>query len=372
VSRSRGIPEPALRRILDSVALLTPEEALRERLADRIAYGDEVTALLKRLSGARGEDARIREVSVAEYAEAMGVSGEGDGEKKIAVVYAVGTIMPGRSRSDPNPILADRTLGSESFSQAMREARESDRVAAVVVRIDSPGGSAAASEEMWRQVELTTREKPVYVSMGGTAASGGYYLAAAADTILADRATLTGSIGVFSIRFSMKELLEKKLGIATQTVTSNPHADMLSPARPFTDRERTILGRHTDSTYGRFLEVVAEGRSRSLEHVRSVAEGRVWTGAAARAQGLVDIIGGLDAAIDLAAVRVGRSRESLGLRVLPRPRTFFEQIDDLLDEGAVKVAAGRGEKWEMAAETALGVIDRLSGPQAWMPGIRVE
>ena len=327
VSESRSVPRPTLERHIADQPLFTTRDGLEAGLFDALLFEDEIETLLKARFGVAPED-DLRAVDGAAYvrvpAADAGLATGDEGE--VAVVYAVGAIMPGKSGTNPNPMMGGVNLGASDFAEDMREVRERDRVKAVVLRIDSPGGFAPAADAMWREIKRTAAVKPVIVSMGGMAASGGYWIAAAADTIVADPLTLTGSIGVFSLFFDIGGLFENKLGITFDAVRTGPYADMFSGLRPFTERERSLFQASTDNTYQVFLQKVADSRGLSIEAVNEVAQGRVWTGQAALEHGLVDLLGGLGIAIDLAAERGGLEEGTYQLRMLPRPKTFFEEL----------------------------------------------
>ena len=217
-------------------------------------------------------------------------------------------------------------LGTSTFAKAIREARESESVKAVVLRVNSPGGFAPAADAMLREIELTAARKPLVVSMGDMAASGGYWISMAADTIVATPLTITGSIGVFSLFFNAGDFFADKLGITFDHVSTSPYADMFSGVQPLSAGERALLEELTDETYTKFLELVSDGRGLSLEAVREVAKGRVWLGMDAMSRGLVDVTGDLDTAVAIAAELAGLEPESYRIRALPRPRTFLQRL----------------------------------------------
>lgn len=331
VTGARKLSPTKVQEIVEAYPMLNPSEAYSLGLVDAVLYADEVTAMLKRRLGDTA--GRLRSVDLDEY-----VDGSDDAGSQVAIVYAVGTITRGPANS--SPIFGGEMLTSERFVEAMRTARESGRVKAVVLRINSPGGDADASEAMWREVSLTAAQKPVVVSMGGVAASGGYYIAAPAHVIMADPTTVTGSIGAFGMRFNMEEFFEKTIGINTQVFKTGPSADLFNPARPLTDLERSFLERTIDSTYRRFLAVVAEGRHMTTGRADSVGQGRVWTGMEAQKRGLVDMLGGLDSAIQVAATRAKLERGDYGVRVLPKRKEFVEMLAEAFGKNASLLAGG--------------------------------
>jgi len=336
VRESRGITDQQIDEALSSRPILTAWEALERKFIDAVMYRDEVLDLFRSRTGKQGDDDPPT-VELKDYTVPTGDAAE----PKIAVVYAVGSIGSGESRYDPSPLFGGQTVGSATFREAMRDAREDDDVKAVVLRIDSPGGSASASEEMWREIVLTSKVKPVIASMAGVAASGGYYIAAAADTILAEPTTITGSIGVFGMWFNMEHFLEDKIGINTQVVASGPYADMYSAVRPATNQERAFIEAQIDSTYRTFKSVVAEGRKLSMDSVAAIAEGRIWTGGQAVSLGLVDMLGGFERAVDVAAGRAGLQDGSYSLRILPRQKDFMETLMEAFNSRASMFLSAR-------------------------------
>ncbi|MCL2561405.1 MAG: signal peptide peptidase SppA [Rikenellaceae bacterium] len=322
IAQARGIAPQTLSMLADNLRLETAEDALEYGFVDAVLYEDQVEALISRLASGGGvgwidrESERIvqREtgdeeeagqpyrngtpqfVGLADYIAALEARGRvGAHKNEIAVIYVDGDIVDGKSR--------EGSVGSATVTEKLAKARRDKNVKGVVVRINSPGGSARASDVMWREMELLRREKPVVVSMGGYAASGGYYVAAPADIILASRSTLTGSIGVFGLALNAGEALRKHTGITTDVVRTNEYADIGSPFRPMRSAERNHIQRAVERVYDTFVGHVAAGRNLSVERVGELAEGRVWTGAQAVENGLVDGIGGLRAAIELCADR---------------------------------------------------------------------
>lgn len=325
VAVGRRLPVDHIDRILDSVVVLRSEDALREKLIDVVAYDDEFdSAMRKRLN--LDSTSRVPYVDLKKYMNEREEEAT-LGTHQVAIVYAVGAIVDGESGYDPDPLFGGGgVVGSETFAEAMQEARASEAVRCVVVRIESPGGMMTASDVMWREIKLTTHVKPVIVSMGNIATSGGYYIAAAADSIVADSGTLTGSIGVFGLFLNTSELMRETLGIGLDVVRTNPHADFMSGSRDMTASERAILQRMVDSSYSRFLDVVAQARTMPRDSVHARAQGRVWTGAQAHEIGLVDELGGFDRALTIARQRAGIPETDVSYRLLPRPRGFLDRF----------------------------------------------
>jgi protease-4 len=233
----------------------------------------------------------LNSVAIADYA-IVANDEKSSSSNRIAVIYAVGEIMSGEGN--------DETIGSERISRAIRKARTDKKIKAVVLRVNSPGGSALASDVIWREVELTKKVKPIMVSMGDVAASGGYYIACNADSIFAQPNTITGSIGVFGIIPNMKKFFNNKLGITFDGVQTGKYAD-ISITRPLQEDEKMILQQEINQIYKTFTQKVANGRRKSVAYVDSIGQGRVWTGEQALKNGLVDRLGNIDDAIRSAA-----------------------------------------------------------------------
>lgn len=336
VTEYRSMDAASLRALLQRQAITTAREAYDTGLIDGLYYGDQVEARIAERIGLDA-DASLRTISFANYrnvsSEEVGLMVNEDAGE-IAIVYADGTINTGTSGINPNPLFGGQMIGAETFIDAMESARTRSSVKAVVVRINSPGGFAPAADAMLRAVELTQAEKPVIVSMGSMAASGGYWMAATADTIVANPMTLTGSIGVFSVFFDVGDMFSEKLGITYDDVQSTPFADMYSGLRPLSERERTQLAASNEQTYQHFLKLVAEGRGMTTDEVDAIAQGRVWSGQDALAVGLVDVLGGLDTAVRIAAEKADMGEGPWRTRILPRPKTTLEQLTETLQARA--------------------------------------
>ena len=316
IADGRRKPEDEVRALIDR-GPFQPEEALRVGLVDDLAYEDELEDVADVTLDAQ--------IEVENYArvtwEALGVSRRA----RIAVVNAVGTMVSGESGFDP---INGPVLGSDSLVEQIREARGSG-AKALVLRIDSPGGSSVASDVIWREL-MITKDKglPVIVSMSDLAASGGYYMAAAGDVIVAQPGTLTGSIGVYTGKFVTGGTFEK-LGANIETVKQGKFADMYSPDRPFTQEERTKVLESMQATYDHFVERVADARQMTPEKVDQIGQGRVWTGRQAREVGLVDELGGLMAAVAVAKQRAKiPAEEEVQLDIYPRTRSFYEVLSN--------------------------------------------
>jgi protease-4 len=256
----------------------------------------------------------------------------------IAVYYAYGEI-------DSTPS-TDEGINSKKVIRDLRKLREDEAVKAVVLRVNSPGGSAFGSEQIWREVLLLKAEKPVIVSMGDYAASGGYYISCAADCIVADPTTLTGSIGIFGMFPMLENLLTDKLDLHFETVKTNRYADMGDMTRPFNDAERAALQKYINNGYKLFVQRCADGRGMSVEAIEKIAEGRVWTGATAKELGLVDELGGLDKAIEIAAQKSGI--EAYSIIHHPSQESFFDSLLEPIKEDYIQgqMAETMGEYYE--------------------------
>ncbi|MEL6444219.1 MAG: signal peptide peptidase SppA [Bacteroidota bacterium] len=324
VSEGRGLAPQEVETLIDGGRVLAATDAAEVGLLDALWYEDElVEHLAARLGLADDDD--LPTVSLSDYVQTSpsqaGLDFEDDA--RIAVVYASGTILNGDSGSD---VVMGPVLGADTFIEAIDDALTDPKVAALVVRIDSPGGDATAADAMWRAVVNAKAEVPVVASMAGVAASGGYYIAAPADTIVADPLTITGSIGVFSILFDASDFLESRLFLDTDTVLTAPFADLYSSSKPLDAAERALLEREVDRIYDTFRERVAEGRGLPRDTVDLLAGGRVYTGEDAHAVGLVDELGGLNLAVELAAELAALEPGRYRLRTFPQPPPLFDRI----------------------------------------------
>ena len=374
VAKGRRTTPARLQALADSGAVIGSEDALRVGLIDALLDENEVEALIKRRLALNADD-DLKTITARAYARTP----PGDAgiettrsEGEVAVVYAVGAIVDGESGTSANPLLGGTVVGDRTFVEAMREARESDRVKAVVLRINSPGGSVSASESMRREIARTQAVKPVIVSMGDYAASGGYWIATAAERIVADPLTLTGSIGVFSLGFEASGAFEDRLGITFDRVQTSPFADMGAlTSGGLDDGERALLQRHVDTTYAAFVTLVARARKMPRARADSLGQGRVWTGQQALALGLVDELGGLREATQIAARRGGLAEGAYTLRALPREKTFAERLTAGLEARAAVLAGWGASPAEVRVAEAARTLRRLAAldgrVQAWLP-----
>ena len=288
VSASRGVEQSELNRIADELAVMLPSEAIEHKLVDGVMYADQIEDMFEAEYGIASPEY----VTLSEYASSLTPNLNKITAPKVAILYANGDIVDG-SGSD------DKIYGY-TLARNVRALADDDDVKAVVLRVNSPGGSALASDIIWREIELLKAKKPIIVSMGAYAASGGYYISAPADAIVADRLTLTGSIGVFGMLPSYGKALEDKVGVTFDGVSTNKYASMGDGMKPLSDPEYKAVMRGVDRVYTRFTSLVAEGRNLTIEKVLEIAEGRVWSGVQAQQIGLVDSCGGLSAALAIA------------------------------------------------------------------------
>jgi len=317
ISERRAIPVDSLNKYANEVMTFQKaEKALEYKFFDNLKYKDQVLTDFRKLTNL-GENDEIPVISVNEYDKVpKAIDAEGLPKDRIAVVYAEGEIDGGTD----GPYQID----SKEVSKGIREARTDTAVKAIVLRVNSPGGSAYGSEVIWREVILAQKVKPVIVSMGDYAASGGYYIACGADAILANPTTITGSIGVFGTIPNISGLLSDKIGITFDNVTTNEHSDMPSITRKMTPFEFNLMQSYVESTYGTFIAHVADGRKKSNTYIDSLAQGRVWSGENGKLNGLVDEFGGLNDAVKLAASKAGIKHYRI--KELPKQKDTFEEL----------------------------------------------
>lgn len=346
-----------LHELANTGAVQTASEAVRYRLIDGLRYDDEVkNEIIKNLKIDR--DDKINFISLGKYAKAIDYTPNGG--DRIAMIYAEGEITGGRGQEGT-------TIGSDEYRNLIRKARLDKDIKAIVFRVNSPGGSALASEEIWREISIAKKEKPIVVSFGDVAASGGYYIACNADSIFAQPNTITGSIGVFGIIPNMKKFFNNKLGITFDAVKTGPFADMPSASRPLNTAEKQFIQNTIDTIYHTFKSRVAEGRKLSLQVVDSIAQGRVWTGQRALQIGLVDKLGNINDAIGCAA-RMAKLKEYT-LREYPEKKNFIEELLKNYKE-EMKVATIKeeiGEEQYSILRQLKNLRNMIAVPQARLP-----
>jgi protease-4 len=321
LAEGRGKTPEEARALIDR-GPYTAREALDAGLVDELLYRDELEARLKNAE-------RLTPGPYVRSARGMGF----DGRPRVALVYAVGEIVPGESQD--GPFGGEGFAGSDTVAGALRKARQDGAVKAIVLRVDSPGGSGTASDVIWREVQLARKQKPVVVSMGDVAASGGYYISMASDAIVAQPGTVTGSIGVFGGKLSLRGLYDK-LGITREILTRGRHADLFTDYRSWNDEERAAIRGLMEAFYQDFIRKAAAGRKMDEQAVHAVAQGRVWTGTEAAKRGLVDRLGGLSDALSLAKSKAGIAPDQeVTLVILPERKGFFDLLFQNRDQDAL-------------------------------------
>lgn len=367
LSEQRDIDTAQLRQYADSLLVRTPKKALEFRLVDDLVYEDEVLDAMRRRL-ALGDDEPVEQVDFARFKAAekgaiVPATEEKSDKGQIAVVYAEGNIVSGPSN--------DGTIGSETLAASIRKARRDSTVKAVVLRVNSPGGSALASDVIAREIQLTQEQKPVIASMGNVAASGGYYISCLADAIVADPTTITGSIGVYAVFPNVRQFLDRKLGVTVDRVRTGPYGDFPSPTRPLREDEKAIFQQFIEDTYDSFLERVAEGRGMTTEAVHELAQGRVYTGAQAMDRNLVDQLGGFEDAVALAADRAGL--EQYELRTLPKEENPFKQLLNYLENQTMAYVLDPMAMEALERSRKLRALQQMEGVSAMMPfELRIE
>ena len=348
IAVSRGIDTVQLQAVVDAQGIILPADARAARLIDRVAYFDEVLTDLEKISGMKPPAAdsaksgasrpradvlldrpKLPQVSLDEYAPIAAARARVVGAKQVvAIVYAEGDIVDGMG--------GPGNIGGDALSRELRRVRADDQVKAIVLRVNSPGGSAIASETIRRELALISRAKPVVVSMGTVAASGGYWISTASSRVFAEPNTITGSIGVFSLVPNVKGIANRN-GITFDTVKTGRYADLFTASRPRTPGEMAVLQRSVDAIYDAFIQRVATSRKLSPDSVRLIAEGRVWSGTDALRIGLVDSLGGMDAAL-LSAAAQAKITGSYEVREYPRARSTTELLTKMFEDKPEPVA----------------------------------
>ncbi|MBA4136491.1 MAG: signal peptide peptidase SppA [Opitutus sp.] len=357
VEASRGLDQGAFQKLVDAEGFVRPVPAIEAKLVDRIGYWDVVLEELKADTGRKGEKETFKQIDLKSYAKLVSHDGlvarrdggskkvELGGRDKLGIVYAEGTIVDGDGNEEG-------TVYGDKVAREIRRLRLDDSVKAVVLRVNSPGGSASASEVIQREVRLTREKKPVVVSMGHLAASGGYWIATYGDRIFAEPTTITGSIGVFGMFLNFQSLTNEKLGLTFDTVKTGHFADAATVVRPKTPEELALFQKMVDWIYEEFTGKVAESRKLDLAQVREIAQGRVWSGSAALKLGLVDELGGLSAAVSYAAQKANLG-DKFRVVELPRKKMFAETFSEALE----------GKKREQAVSGPVGLFLQQAAQQ---------
>ena len=356
---SRKIDTATLHNLSLTGAIRSANDAVNNRLVDGLKYDDEVKDELIRLLKI-GKTDKINFTELNKYAAAVPYKKAGQGDK-IALIYADGDIVGGKGD--------DEQIGSDKFVELIRKARLDNDIKAIVFRVNSPGGSSLASDAIWREVTLAKKAKPVVVSMGDYAASGGYYISCNADSVFANAGTITGSIGVFSLLPNMQKLFNDKLGLTFDGVKTAPYADMGSVNRPLTEMEKRFLQSSIDSIYYTFKSRVAEGRKTDINYVDSIAQGHVYTGERAIALKLVDRTGTLQDAVTCAAKMAGTNK--YWLKEYPEKKTFWQEItstDNFIKASSEKAVENKiGKEQYQMLQQVKKVKDFMQTPQARLP-----
>ncbi len=356
IAKSKGMNLDSLTKINVQMLVRKPEDAVKYGLATALAYEDEIEGKLKAKLGI-GEDDKISSINASELNSTV-KSKNVTSKNRIAVIIAEGDIVSGK---------ADGAISSDKFAEEIRKARKDENIKAIILRVNSPGGSILASEVIWREMVLAKKEKPVVVSIGDVAASGGYYISCAADRIFASPVSITGSIGVFGVLFNGQRFLEQKLGITVDTVKTNTHADLGSVYRPLTSEERMVVQQSVEDVYTTFITRVGKGRNMRISQVDSVGQGRVWAGYDAGKIQLVDEFGGLNEAVAYAA-RLAKINESdMRVQELPSEKPLFEKfISELSGEEEARILEerlGPAYKYYLQAKHLI----QVKGVQARVP-----
>jgi protease-4 len=357
IAESRNIDRQRLEEISDKMLVTNAQSTVDLGLVDSLVYRDQFMAVLKDKLDV-GDDDDVKFVKYNRYRKSFSTYKNSPNE--IAVIVADGTIMPGDGNQN------DQVIGGDAFVEEIRKAREDDDIKAIVLRVNSPGGEFRASDMMWREVDLATKVKPVIASMSDQAASGGYYIAMAADTIVAQPHTITGSIGIFGIMFDLSSFLGNEIGITFDEVRTGEFGDTYTVTRPLSQVEKNYIQRSLDEYYEIFTTKAAEGRDMAHDDILKVASGRVWTGQQALDRKLVDVLGGFDTAVEIAAEKAGVT-DDYKVRFYPAPKNFLEELMKNFEENAetraMKNGMGEMYHWYNHAKKAL----QYQGAQARMP-----
>ena len=363
IAESRDIDPKEVRRIANEWLVRVADDAVTHKLIDRVGYKDEVLDVLREKIGLEKTD-KVYKVNMQDYAGTAGVKTDFSVKDKIAVIFAEGTIVMGED--------APGSVADDDYGPMIRKIRQDDKIKAIVLRVNSGGGSALTSESIWRELSLAMEEgKPVVVSMGDYAASGGYYIACMADKIFAEPNTITGSIGVFAMVPNASKLMNDKIGISLDTLNLGQYASSFNLFHDHAPDEAAIFQQSTESTYEMFLKRVADGREMTRDAVHEVAQGRVWTGTKAKELGLVDELGGLDAAIAEAQELAGL--EAYRITEYPKVKDPFQQfMEKLMNPMSAKAQTKQAMLKEEMGEIYpyykhFKEMSEMKGPQARMP-----
>jgi protease-4 len=357
ISESRNIPATRLKEISDKMLVRDAATALENGLIDSLFYQDQFDEWMKgKLGVADKKD--IKMISYGKYRKTY--SKLKSSKNEIAVIVAEGAIVPGEADG------SDKVIAADTFVEEIRKAREDDDIKAIVLRVNSPGGEFRSSDMIWREIEMAKKSKPVIASMSDYAASGGYYIAMGCDTIVAQPHTITGSIGIFIMMFDLSNFLGNKLGITFDEVRTGDFGEMYTVTRPLTDAEKSYWQRSLERHYDTFTGKAAQGRNVTIDDIKKVASGRVWTGVQAKEQGLVDVLGGFNDAVRIAAEKAGVA-DDYKIRFYPKQKPFFEQLVSQMEEnsrtGTIKSELGELYPWY----TQFKKVQSYQGTQALFP-----
>ncbi len=358
LSESRNISIDDLNKIADNLDVTEAQNAVKYHFVDGLKYRDEVIEILKEKTGVE-KDKKLAYIDFGKYTHVKpAVKKKKLSRNQIAVIYALGDIKQGKG--------APGTIGSVTLAKAIEKARKNKRVKAIVMRVNSPGGDALASDVIRREVELARKEKPFIVSMGDVAASGGYWISTNADFIFAQPVTITGSIGVFGIIPNFKGLMNNKLGITFDKVMTNKNSDFIDVMEPMNDLQKARLNASIIDIYNQFVKLVASTRNLDEEYVDSIAKGRVWTGEAGLKIGLVDSLGGLQNAIDYAAMKANIGDNYI-ISEYPKRKEFLQQlIEELNDEAKVRIVRNELGEYKSYFDN-INRLKNMKGVQARIP-----
>jgi protease IV len=359
ISKERNIEVSRLNQIADSLLISSANASVSEGLIDSLAYYDQVIEKLQNKTKEKKEG-DLKLVSLSKYIKVpkpKNKNEKGLAKDKIAVIYATGEIVMGSGDGT--------NIGAESLSKIIKEARKDEKTKAIVLRVNSPGGSALASEIIWREMDLARKTKPVIVSMGSLAASGGYYISCAADTIVAEPTTLTGSIGVFGLLFNIEKLLNDKIGITVDRVNTNKYSDLGSAMRKMKPEEQAFIQKSVEDIYATFIKHVADGRGLTVGKVDDIGQGRIWSGINALEIGLVDTLGGLNLAIEIAAKKA--KLDKYRLENFPKKKETIDAIMELFGEDSKTKALGSELQDFEPYYKAFINIKKMKGIQARIP-----
>lgn len=357
ISDSRGISINELNTIADKLELTTAEKAVEYKFVDGAVYRDAVISILKEKTG-RKEDEKLNSVSFGNYSKAKVKETKGLKRNKIALIFAEGAIMQGSS--------TEQGMGSATIAKAIRNARKDERVKAIVLRVNSPGGDALASEIIRHEVELAGKDMPIIVSMGNLAASGGYWISTSADYIFAQPTTITGSIGVFGIIPNFERFFNKKLGINIDDVMTNENSDFIDVMKPLSTFQHAKLNEMVIKIYTDFTELVARTRHLDISYVDSIAKGRVWAGADALGLGLIDEFGGIEDAIAYAAEKAELG-DNYRISTYPKRKPFLEQLFGELTGQASQTIVKHELGEYYSYYKRLQILKNMKGVQARLP-----